>query len=58
MIDCHSHLIFGIDDGAKTIEESIKMIEIYIQNGNKGAICTSHLYPDRYKYELDTYKEY
>lgn len=57
MIDCHSHLIFGIDDGSKTIEESIKMIEIYIQNGYKGAICTSHLYPDRYKYELDTYKE-
>ena len=25
LVDIHSHILFGIDDGAKTIEESIEM---------------------------------
>ena len=26
LVDIHSHIIFGVDDGAKTIEDSIQSI--------------------------------
>ncbi len=42
MIDIHSHIIFGVDDGAKTIDESISLIKIEIENGVTDIICTPH----------------
>ena len=42
MIDIHSHVIFGVDDGAKTLEESIKIIKEEIDNGITDLICTPH----------------
>ena len=27
MIDIHSHILYGIDDGARTKEESIKLLK-------------------------------
>lgn len=35
-IDCHTHILHGIDDGAKTAEESYEMIDEEIANG---AVC-------------------
>lgn len=29
MTDIHSHLIYGIDDGARSIDESIELIKSY-----------------------------
>ena len=26
MVDIHSHILYGVDDGAKDIEESIKLL--------------------------------
>lgn len=48
MYDTHCHLIFGEDDGSRSLEESIKMVEIYKQTGYKGAILTSHYDEGRY----------
>lgn len=51
MIDVHNHILFGIDDGAKTIEESIILIKEEIRRGVSHIIFTPH-----YKYkgvELD-----
>lgn len=45
MIDIHSHLIPEIDDGAKDIETTIKMIEIYKQQGVDNVIATPHYFP-------------
>ena len=42
MIDIHSHILFGIDDGAKTLEESINIIKKAIDNGYKEIILTPH----------------
>lgn len=42
MIDIHNHILFGIDDGASSIEESIKMIKEAITLGYKKFILTPH----------------
>ena len=42
MIDIHSHIIFGVDDGPKNLEESLALIgEAYAQ-GVRVIIATSH----------------
>jgi protein-tyrosine phosphatase len=47
-IDVHSHLLPGIDDGCKTIEESIACAKVLVANGYTHAFCTPHIWA---KYE-------
>lgn len=42
MIDIHSHLLYGIDDGSKSIEESISIISKLNKIGIKDIILTPH----------------
>ena len=42
MIDIHSHILFGIDDGSKSIEESINILNKAIRNGYTDIILTPH----------------
>lgn len=42
MIDIHSHLIYGMDDGAPTMEESIKMLEQARELGINTIFATPH----------------
>lgn len=42
-VDIHSHLLPGIDDGAKTLEESITLIKKMYGYGIKNFICTPHI---------------
>jgi protein-tyrosine phosphatase len=42
MIDIHSHIIFGVDDGPSTIEESLKMVSEAVNAGIKIIISTPH----------------
>ena len=46
--DIHSHLIPGIDDGAKTMEESIEMIEAFVELGYTKLITTPHIMSHRF----------
>lgn len=43
IIDIHSHIIFGVDDGAKTLEDSINSIQQLKELGIKKVICTPHI---------------
>lgn len=46
MIDFHSHILPNMDDGAKSIEESIKLLEM-LENEDVEAVClTPHFYPN------------
>lgn len=48
-MDRHSHILFGVDDGAKTITESLSMIDGLKSLGFRGAYCTPHImarYPE------------
>lgn len=42
MIDFHSHIIPGVDDGAKNFCEAKEMLEIAVKNGIESIICTPH----------------
>lgn len=42
MIDIHSHILYGVDDGAKTIDESVDIIRNLYKNGITDIILTPH----------------
>lgn len=42
MIDMHTHLLFGVDDGPQTIEETLALVEKSQAEGITDIICTSH----------------
>mgnify|MGYP000761574215 FL=1 len=42
MIDIHSHILFGVDDGAGNAEDSLIMAETAAENGVKQMIMTPH----------------
>lgn len=54
MIDMHSHILFGVDDGPKEIEETIQMFEQAVQEGITGMISTSHSHHPQYNVAYDT----
>lgn len=46
MIDWHSHILPGIDDGSKNVDESILMLEHLSRQGITTVIATPHFYAD------------
>lgn len=49
MVDMHSHVLPGIDDGAQTPEESIVLIKKMMELGISKIIATPHIMADFYK---------
>jgi protein-tyrosine phosphatase len=47
--DVHSHFIPGIDDGAKTMEDSMNMLRTMQEYGYKKVITTPHIMSDFYR---------
>ena len=41
-VDIHSHVLYGLDDGAKTLEESIAMLEMAAGGGTTDLVATPH----------------
>lgn len=56
MIDIHSHIVFGLDDGAKTIEESVEIAKKAYQTGTRVMVATPH-FRELYSYEETKYEE-
>lgn len=54
MIDFHSHIVYDVDDGSRTIEDSIEMIKEAYKSGFEGIIFTPHYMQGHY--EVDTYE--
>ena len=46
MIDIHCHLLYGVDDGASNIEESIDVLKDLANNGYSDVILTPHYIKD------------
>ena len=43
MIDLHSHLLPGIDDGPATIGDSVEMARAAWESGTRAMVCTPHM---------------
>lgn len=52
--DIHSHLIPGIDDGAKSVEESILLVQEMQKLGYAGLVTTPHIRADHYPNTRET----
>lgn len=52
--DMHSHLLPGIDDGAESLQDSIKMIAGLKELGYSNLLCTPHVMHDFYRNSTDT----
>ena len=48
MIDIHAHILPGVDDGPKTMTESIALIQQAVKEGITDIIATSHAYNPQY----------
>ncbi len=42
MVDIHSHILFDIDDGAETLQDSVEMCIDAYKNGYKAVVATPH----------------
>jgi len=54
MIDLHSHILHGLDDGAKTLEESMEMSLISFQDGVRTVVATPHTLNGVYQNDRST----
>ena len=46
--DIHSHLIPGIDDGSKTMAESVSLVKSFVELGYQKLVTTPHIISDAY----------
>jgi tyrosine-protein phosphatase YwqE len=53
-IDMHSHLIPGIDDGSRSVEESLSLLRVMQELGYEKVITTPHVMADAYKNSTQT----
>ena len=47
MIDFHTHILPGLDDGAKTLDESIQLLKMEEKQGVDTIVLTPHYYHER-----------
>ncbi|NPU92414.1 MAG: capsular biosynthesis protein [Gammaproteobacteria bacterium] len=48
MIDLHCHLLPGIDDGPRTMAESVELARMAVRNGITHAVVTPHIHAGRW----------
>lgn len=48
MLDIHCHVLPNVDDGPESLDESLRMVDLFIDAGYRGAITTSHFHRGRY----------
>ncbi|MHA6259947.1 tyrosine-protein phosphatase [Sporosarcina sp. CAU 1771] len=53
MIDMHSHLLFGVDDGSKTIDETSRLLEKAVEEGITNIIATPHAFSPQFHVPVD-----
>ena len=57
MIDIHSHILPNIDDGSKSIEQSLNQLKRAEEGGVSEIYLSSHYFPGHYKYTRQEYDE-
>lgn len=57
LVDIHNHIIPGIDDGAKTVDESMALINGFMELGMTNFRCTPHIMHNHYDNTPKTIKK-
>jgi len=56
LVDIHSHVLYGLDDGARTIEDSVAMVRLAAEHGTTDLVATPHANPN-YKFDPQLVQE-
>lgn len=43
MIDLHNHLLPAVDDGSRSVEQSVRVLRAFVSKGVTDVVCTPHL---------------
>ncbi len=54
MLDVHSHILPEVDDGSKSLEETLECVRGLSEMGFSDLVCTPHFYPGRYTPSLES----
>ena len=57
LVDIHNHILPGIDDGAKTVEESLQLLKGFSEFGVNNFVCTPHIMHNYYDNTPETIKQ-
>ena len=52
MVDLHSHILYDIDDGSKSLEDSLEMLRKALENGIREVVLTPH-YIENSEYSIE-----
>ena len=55
-VDIHSHVLYGLDDGARTLEDSLALLEMAVSGGTTDIVGTPHS-DLTYKFQPDVIRE-
>ena len=53
MIDIHNHYLHGVDDGAVTLNDSMALVRLAVEQGIKKVVCTPHYHHGRWDWQVD-----
>ena len=54
MIDIHTHLLYDVDDGAESLQESLDMLKYAKEQGVDAIILTPHYRHGMFPYQKET----
>jgi protein-tyrosine phosphatase len=57
MIDLHCHILGALDDGAQSVQESLEMCRMAVQDGIRTAVATPHGFDGKFSCEPDQIRQ-
>ena len=57
-VDMHHHFIYGIDDGAQTLDDMKKMLDLAYKNGAERIVATPHATPGRHAFQMERFLDH